>query len=411
MIMNNLKKSGIINKNFIIFFMIIAQASFGSSVATVALAFLVLKITGSASAMALTLGLRILPNIFMPFIATFLDRGNIKIPFVLGFVIRGILLVLLYVGVHVGAVGVHIVYLVALINGVLATIVRPSCQILIPSLLGGENLERGNSVLNIAEQSMTLIGYMFGGIMVSAFGPIITLLIEGICYLICGILMLFMAIKASAEKTENSFLKDMLIGLSIMRQFKVVAITITMCFFINVFFALVEVYLPLHMQFIAKGGVGYGVFMSLMMIGMLLSSTLIAFLGKHYKTSLGVVVGWLALGIAFFGLGRFNSFYQCMIWAVIFGVGISFINLSIQIILQKTIQYRYRGRVNGISVALSSMGMPLAFILISYTMPFINFKELFVFGAFFAFVFSMLWFLYIRKKPTIFFEQEFMPTF
>lgn len=406
--MSKIQKTGILSKDFILFFVTIAQASFGSSVATVALAFLVLKVSGSASAMAMTLGLRILPTVFMPFMATFLDRVNVKIPLILSFVLRGVLLILLYFGVQAGVAGVYIIYWIALINGILATISMPSCQILIPSLLAKADLERGNSVLNMAEQSMSLVGYLCGGALVSLFGPMITVLIEGVCYLICGLFVMSMALQVVVHRSEHSFLRDVWTGIKIMHQFKVVALTTLMCFFINVFFALVEVYLPLHMQAIAKGGAGYGVFMTCMMIGMLGSSSLMAWMGTRYKSSFGIALGWIGLALAFFGLGGMDSFYACLVWSVLLGVGISFINTSIRIILQKTIAHRYRGRVNGMSNALSSIGMPIAFILISYTMQLINFQILFVVGACFALIFALFWFFYVKSKPAVYFEQEFI---
>ena len=56
------------NKDFIIFLISLVQASFGASLSAIALSFLVLKLTGSPSAMAITLALKFLPAIFTPFI-------------------------------------------------------------------------------------------------------------------------------------------------------------------------------------------------------------------------------------------------------------------------------------------------------------------------------------------------------
>lgn len=406
--MSQMEKTKVLSKDFILFFIVIAQASFGTSISVIILAFLVLKITGSPSAMALTLGLRVLPTIFMPFIATLLDRVYVKVPLILSFFLRGLLLILLYIGVHKGLIGVQTIYLVALTNGILATITMPSCQIIIPNLVGKSNLERGNSILNISEQSMSLMGFLVGGILVSLLGPVITILFEGISYILASIFVILITIKKEEKSIASTFLYDLFLGLKIMKDFKVVAIVTLMCFFINVFFAAIEVYLPLHMKLITKGAAGYGIFMSSMTIGMLISSFFIAMMGIGYKNTLGIVIGWVSLGIAFLGLGVLNSFYFCLLWGAILGVGVSLINISIRIILQKTINYHFRGRVNGISVSLSSIGMPIAFIIISYTIHTIDFREIFVVGAFFAIVFSVIWFLYVKTKPTDFFKKEFI---
>lgn len=385
------------SKDFILFLIGAAQASFGASVSAIALSFLVLQITGSPNAMATTLALKILPAIFMPIVATFLDRMSLKPPLIIGFFLRATSLIGLCIGVQLNLVNIYVIYGVALFNGIIETINPPAAMILIPYLLENEQLERGNSLLAMANQGMALVGLLVGGAMVGFFGPSLSILIEGICYAIMVILLFFVSMPKVVGSVVNSFWEDFTLGIKLVKTSKILLIIMITFFLMNAIIAPIQVLMPVHMNSIGEGAKGYGIFMSMIVCGLLVGNAVIAYLGSRFNRVAGIILGWLGSGMAFGGLGTLNSFEFSLFWALVLGFSSAMLSTGITVIMQRIIPDAFRGRIIGVITAIAQAGIPFSFFILSYIVKKITLSEVFFAGTILTILFALFWLTQFRR--------------
>jgi len=386
------------NKDFTLFLISTIQASFGASLSGIALSFLVLKLTGSPSAMAITLALKFLPAVFTPIIATFVDRMRLKLPLIIGNFLRGSALIVLFCGIKFGLFNIYAIYTVALFNGMISTIYGPAAQSLIPNLIPENQLARGNSLLAIANQGMAIVGLACGGFMVGLVGPSLSLGIEGTSYVIVGIMLFFVNMPIFLkESLKNSFWQDFKLGFKLIKASQIILMIMIAGFLINAIMAPLDVLLPVHMTVIGKGAFGYGLFMALVIGGMLLGNTIITILGKFFNSFYGIALGWIGFSVALFGLGLLNSFYFSLCWAFLLGLNLAMLNTGITVMLQRIVPAAFRGRIFGTIGAVSQIGIPVSLFILSYVINKITLEEIFIGAMFISIFFAIVW-LGVRRE-------------
>ena len=382
------------HRDFLIFLLIVALVFFGASISGVALVFLILDITGSASAMSITLALKFLPAIFVPIIATFVDRVPLKTPLLVGFFLNGVILMLLCIGTRLDILDIDIIYLIVLFSGFIETAYIPTAQILIPNLVMVKNLEKGNGLISIASQSMAFLGLLIGGILVTIIGPSFSIAIEGVCFFIGGYLLVLIRLpNVAASNTTNTFWTDLCIGLKIIKTSKTVIIIIIMLFLTNVFFTPLQILLPLHMKVLGENGAaGYGICMALTMIGMVLGNFIITIWGSKLSNLPTIIIGWFILGLCYTGLSILNKFNFILFWMLIYGFGAAFVNTGTIVFLQKMIPSHVRGRVTGVIIKITQAGTPIMMLFLSHIIENVTVSQVFFTASLIIYGFTIVWY-------------------
>ncbi|MCL5261264.1 MAG: MFS transporter [Gammaproteobacteria bacterium] len=385
------------NRNFILFFICTAQSAFGSAVSGVAMSFLVLKITGSVSAMSTTLALNFLPAVLTPFLATFIDRLPLKPPMLFGMFARGLMLISVYLGMQHGFVNKYSIYCLSLFTGFITAFYGSAVQSLIPLLIPKDQLQRGNSLLGVAGNSMTLIGLLCGGALVGLMGPSFALFIEGICYIVCGKLLFLVNMpKLPSANMRNSFLRDFILGFEYIKNSNIILIIVAMFFLITAIISPLSILMPVYMNTISRGAVGYSIFMACVVSGTLFGNVFIAFFGKRFDCFNGVFYGWLGISLCLTGLGLLNTFSISLVWAVLLGISSATLNTGVIVILQKIVPAAFRARVIGSAWAVTQISAPISLFFLSFVIKKISLTGIFISGAILTCIFSLLWrFLYI----------------
>jgi len=105
------------NRNFLIWWLGSAQSALGNALAGIALSFLVLKQTGSAGAMGVTLALTLLPALLAPLFGTLIDRLPILPPLLVSNLLRAAVQLGVGFAVLNGAVPISVLNVLALVGG------------------------------------------------------------------------------------------------------------------------------------------------------------------------------------------------------------------------------------------------------------------------------------------------------
>ncbi len=354
------------NRSFILFWLGEAQSTFGSSLASVALAFLVLHLTGSPSQLGITLALGILPGIVSPLAGTWVDRIALKPPLIVGDLLRGALFVLAWWMADRGSLVIWEIYLLSLISGAVSAFYWPASGILTPLLVPEGDLARANGLIGMANQGFQLVGLVVGGVVVGLLGSAPSLAVDGLTFLLMALLFLWVAIPPRHPRGQpSSYWEDLGAGFLAVGRRHFLLLLAVGGFLVNGGFIALDMLMPFVMQRLGAGPTGYGLFFGLMTGGMALGGGLIALLGRRFDDRAGVSWGIFGMSLGLFALSTAGQLWSLLPLALILGLFIALINAAISVMIQSRVEGELRGRVFGVLGAVASAGMPLSLFILS----------------------------------------------
>lgn len=354
------------NRNFLLWWLGSAQSAFGTALAGIATSFLVLHQTDSAGAMGVNLALTLLPALLQPLLGALVDRWPLRIPLVLGNLLRG----LLQLGVGWlalrGEVPLAVIYTASFLTGLVGAFYTPATQGMVARLVPPEQIERGTGLMQGATQTMTMLGYVGGGVLVAALGRAQSILLDGASFLLfAGLLLLVQFPARTPPGPGETFWQTFCAGMNYMRGRPVLVGLPLLALLINAAFAPLEMLLPKRMLALGAGEQGFGLFFGLILAGMAGGSFAAAALGKRVDAAAASVWGMAGTGAALLCLALAQTPVQMYPLAALLGLAIAFTNFGIGIIFQKRVQPEYFGRVGSLLGTVSMVGMPLTLLLLS----------------------------------------------
>ena len=193
-------------KNFI--FLILGQAIslFGNFILKLALSMYVLEQSGSASIFATVLSIATIPTILLsPLGGILADRANKKNIMVILDILTGICVLctsfFLYKENDIAIISILLVLL-----SILSAFETPTVQACIPSMLTGENITKGNAVVNQIASISYLIAPIMGAVVYSIFGLKIVMYASIFCFFSTALLECFIDIPYKRfQKNETVF--------------------------------------------------------------------------------------------------------------------------------------------------------------------------------------------------------------
>jgi predicted MFS family arabinose efflux permease len=205
----------LLQRNFGLFFFGRCVSFLGNAMAPIALAFAVLQLTGSASALGLVLAARMVPNVALlvvgGVVADRLPRSTVLIGSnIVGGGAQAVAAILLLSG-HA-----HIWQLVLLeaLNGAAFAMFYPADSAVVPLTVAEDRLQEANALLRLGTNATLVLGAALAGVLVAAFNPGWAIAADAATFLVAAALMTQMrSIKAAAEG-GSSFFRDLRDGWS-----------------------------------------------------------------------------------------------------------------------------------------------------------------------------------------------------
>lgn len=230
------------NKNYILLLQGQLVSTFGDALYTIALAFYVLKLTGSTAFMGTIIGIATIPRVILgPFFGVIVDRHNKKLLIILSDLIRGISVVGISVLAHKNILTVWMLLVVAVVNGICASLFNPTMETIMP-LVVPDKLIQAKSTFEMLALITDMIGQTVGGILYKILGAPFIFLINGVSYLFSAGTEKFISIPdAREQESKNGFMCDMKEGLLYLYKEKGLFMLIQLSFFLNFLFGIVRV--------------------------------------------------------------------------------------------------------------------------------------------------------------------------
>jgi MFS family permease len=187
----------------------------GNAMAPVALAFAVLHLTGSASALGLVLAARMLPNVLFlalgGVIADRLPRSTVLVGSnVIGGAAQAVAAVLLLSG---EAQVWHLVILEA-VNGAAFALFYPADSALVPLTVPQDRLQEANALLRLGTNATLILGAALAGVLVAALNAGWAIAVDATTFFVAAALMASMRGIEAAAVGGSGFLTDLRDGWS-----------------------------------------------------------------------------------------------------------------------------------------------------------------------------------------------------
>lgn len=353
------------NKDFFPLWLARLISRLGDGVHEIALAWLVLELTGSALTMGATLAISALPNLLFGLPAgDLVDQLPRRLLMVGCELFRGLLVLLIPLAYFWGIFELWMVYGVAFLTSTAETLFNPSVKSTIPNLVKEKNLNSANSLNQMTTSFSSLFGLSGGGALVAISGAVNAFFIDSFSFFLSGLLISFIDIEHEEIgevkrifKTIPGRVKE---GLMYVKKSKFLARMVTLAVGLNFVGMPVAVIIPyLIKNQMGASSLWYGLLMASISIGTLL--------GSLYVGNIDVPTGRaIILGIAGMGCGLlcFVLFYQLFFvgspmpeknfflllafWLVLFGFSNVFANVPVNSLIQSKTSDEKRGRVMSI---------------------------------------------------------------
>ncbi|HET6309806.1 MAG TPA: MFS transporter [Candidatus Nitrosotalea sp.] len=342
---------------------------FGDFFSYIAMAWLVLQLTGSSLALGGVLVAQALPRALLMVLGGALsDRISPRVTMLASMGLRAAFVAPLAVLVLSGRIQMWEVYAIAIVFGIVDAFFWPARQSILPKIVTDRELEPGNAVLNVTGQAAVIVGPVVGGVIVAAFGTGWAFAADAACFAVgfLFILRLPMATRRAAAGTPH---RDGGLGGQIVAGFRYawndIGIRVSLIVIAVVDFAAngaLGVGIPIlaHGRF-AAGAAGFGILFAAWGVGATAGALAAGFIPapKRFGWLLVALSVWVGIGIAV--VGTLPSVLPAAIAMGISGIATGVINTYGISWLQRRTDPAMQGRVMSL-VMLASMGLtPVAY--------------------------------------------------
>ncbi len=358
-------------------------STFGAQVYTFAISFYILQLTGSATSFAVNLICNILPRtILAPFAGAITDRYSKKAIVITAQVattltICGLLIFTLTSGLSL--VAIYVTTVLLSITSMFSGIAFTSS---ITSLINKERIQKAMSLNQMAISFAAIGSPAVGGILYGTVSMPVFLVIYMVASSVAVLLESTMNFKlfASEKKVvegdeKESILKSIKLGISYLKLQPVLMIMIWIALMINFLFGAFEVgYSYILIEKLQIESQHFGFTQGAFSVGMVVMSIYFS-IRKEVKFPLlvskrgiiGLGLFMAAVSLPLISPMSYNvtiAFYIILMFC--FGSTIIIVNTPIQVMMQKTIDDEYKGRVFSILETMSMALMPLGMVIYGF---------------------------------------------
>ena len=353
---------------------------FGSAIYTFAIGLYVLKQTGSGFSFALTLFVGLIPTIiFSPVAGYMSDRFDKKRIVVFMDFANGMMFLILFVLTLKFELNQPMIYISTFMTTVFTTFFGIAFEAAKPNLVADEKLMSINSLSKVIDSTALILAPVLGGL-IFAFTDIKTfILINAVCFIFsAGIETMIdfnYNIKSTAEiNDDGGFVEDIKDGLTYIKKNSEIVKMINVLVILNFFISFsVTVPLPYIINNLLNlSSNQYGIIQGAFPVGMILGAVVVGRIIEKIdymkllifsSITLSVAIALLGLPLVLADASSLAYMIYYISVMVIFGIAISFIDVPILWLMQKSIPDNLRGKVLSISMSIVKLIAPLGLVI------------------------------------------------
>lgn len=353
---------------------------FGSAIYTFAIGLYVLKQTGSGFSFALTLFVGLIPTIiFSPVAGYMSDRFDKKKIVVSMDFANGMMFLILFILTLKFELNQPMIYISTFMTTVFTTFFGIAFEAAKPNLVADEKLMSINSLSKVIDSTALILAPVLGGL-IFAFTDIKTfILINAVCFIFSAVIETMIDFNYNIKSTveindDGGFVEDIKDGLTYIRKSSEIVKMINVLVILNFFISFsVTVPLPYIINNLLNlSSNQYGIIQGAFPVGMILGAVAVGKIIEKIdymkllifsSITLSVAIALLGLPLVLADASSLAYMIYYISIMVIFGIAISFIDVPILWLMQKSIPDNLRGKVLSISMSIVKLIAPLGLVI------------------------------------------------
>jgi transmembrane secretion effector len=357
---------------------------FGDFFSYIAVAWLVLQLTGSSLALGTVLVVQALPRAVLMVVGGALaDRFTPRLTMLASMALRAVFVGPLALLVLTGRVQLWHVYVIAAVFGIVDAFFYPARSSILPRVVADHELEPGNAVLNVTGMASVIAGPVLGGLVVSALGIGWAFAGDAACFVLGFLLILGLpaGLRAGSGKAHPDGGLGGQIVAGLRYAWADIGIRVTLIVVAVIDFAAngaIGIGLPTlaHGRF-AAGAAGFGILLGAWGIGATAGAAGAGIIPAPKRFGLLIVLLCIWLGAGVVAVGLLPSLPPAALVMGVSGIATGVVNTYGISWLQRRTDPSMQGRVMSL-VMLASMGLTPIGYAVSGAIAQVNITLLFV---------------------------------
>lgn len=338
-----------------------------------------------------------------PLAGVFVDRWNVKRTMIASDLIRaGLALALVFAG------SLGQIYAILFLLSAVSTFFVPAQTVTLRTLVPPEGLLSANALVQQAFQVMRIISPALAGAMVAWFGPSSCYYLDSLSFIfsVSMIATLVIAREPVAPAKDShplkSVLKDLLAGMKFIFthptiSFVILAMAAGM-FAVSCFGPLIAIYVRDELR---ATSLAFGIINSLIGVGMIGGTLLISRFARQVSKTHLALWGLFTMGAFVVVLAAFKTIAAASVGMLGLGVGVIFVIVSAQTLMQGQTPMELIGRVSGSFMAVLSLAQLIGLVLSGSLAQTLGIRNLFYASAAMLFLITVFGYFRLPQQPAV----------
>jgi len=369
-----------LNKNLALLLSGQLVSQIGDKFHMLAVAFLVLKTTGSPAKMGLVLFCSVFPGMLLGFVSgAFLDRYSRKVIIVGADLVRGLIVSALCVLFYFESLSFQALLLAQILLSVCTAFFDPAIPTIIPQIVKKDQLTRANSRAQFVSGISTIIGPILGGFSVAWTGYLPVFIINAASYLVSAGFESFIRLPALENKSSGRtrILDDVMAGCRYIYGRKSLIVILVMVGVIHFFVGSIEAVIPVFATDLKGGGAeNIGFIQTCFGLGTVIAALVISIQSIDNREAVVLfgsvmLIGLVLILMAAIHMSGTRTPIPFLVAFVAVGGLIIFAGTSFRSILQKQVDDTMMGRVFGFVSSVGNISIPLATLIYGFLLEYV----------------------------------------
>ncbi len=358
-------------------------SNIGNGVAPIAIAFGVLALPdGSPTGLSVVLTAQAVPAVlFLPLGGVIADR--VGRPRMIGICdsIQAVVVSAIGLLFISGLATVPLLACLSVLVGVLNGLWYPAYPGLATDVVPDEHLQPANAYMSVAGNGGFVVGTALGGLLVAAIGSGWAILLDGVSFLIAGLLVFSLRRFSRPHRSGESPVRDLLDGWKVFISYRwIVAVVVGFSFIVMVMRGAEEVLGPVLANDRYGGPAGWAAILGALSVGLLLGAVIASRLRPSRPIALGMAVCF-ALPAWLLSLAFAAPLPVVMAFGLLWGVAIEILQVFWFTALQRNVPPESLSRVSSYDAFGSLIFGPIGLALAGPMLAFIPISEAFAICA------------------------------
>lgn len=305
------------------------------------------------------------------------DRFNKRTIVFISDITRALLIGILIIFILRDSVTAYHLIVLAMLFGISDAFSYPAIASLTPMILKEDQLQRGNSIIQMTNQISPILGPALGGSLIALLGFIGVFSVAASMLILSAIAILFIRLQREEDEAaeegakKSSPLEDLKAGFTYMRSNELIVTIVVLAFFLNfLFVGPLAMGLPILVKDILEADViGLATIETSMGLGALLGALLLVIYPLK-RPGIVVLSALTGLGVLYSFTGLANSVLMTAALVGVMGLLIQILNIPIITMMQQVTEKKMLGRMMSFFMTVSTGLVPVSFLITSILIGF-----------------------------------------